>query len=214
MDNNIMFKLTYGLFIVTAKESNKSNGCIINTVMQQTAAPNRISITINKQNFTKEMISKTHAFNVSIIDETAEFSIFKHFGFQSGKDVDKFAEWTDYGTANNQIPYITKGCCGFLSAKVITQTDLGSHMLFLADVTDGQMLSKHTPMTYSYYHSNVKPKPQTQKIESKGEIWICKVCGYIYDEEKEGTAFKDLPDDWVCPLCKHGKEDFEKTFIS
>lgn len=207
MDNKVMFNLSYGLYVLTTKEKDKENGCIINTAMQQTSEPNCISVTVNKQNYTEQMIHKTGVFNISIIDETASFDLFRHFGFQSGKDVDKFAEYPDSRTAANKIPYISKGTNAYLSVKVVDEIDLGTHTLFLAEVTDGEVLSKEASMTYAYYHANVKPKPQAPK--SEGKVWVCKICGYTYDEAKEGIAFEDLPADWVCPLCKHGKADFE-----
>ncbi len=208
MDKEVMFQLSYGLYLLTAREGDRKNGCIINTAMQQTNEPNRISVTVNKMNYTQEMIGRTGLFNVSILDESAEFATFRHFGFQSGRDVDKFAGWPE-DLSENKIPYLIEGCCGFLSAKVCQTLDLGSHMFFLADVTDAQILSPKNPMTYAYYHAHVKPKPKAAQEKQEGTRWICRICGYIYDEAKEKIPFADLPEDWVCPLCKHGKDDFE-----
>lgn len=214
MDAEVMFRLSYGLFVVTTQAEGKPNGCIVNTVIQQTDEPKRISLTINKQNFTQGLIEKRGIFNVSILDETTGFATFEHFGFQSGKTVDKFAGWTDSAIADNGIPYITQGCCGYLSARVIQSIDLDSHVLYIADVTDGKILSEQKPMSYAYYHAHVKPKPpapeNTVGDDKKHGVWVCKICGYIYDEEKEGIPFEGLPEDWVCPLCKHGKSDFRK----
>ncbi|MCR4891886.1 MAG: flavin reductase [Lachnospiraceae bacterium] len=209
MDNTVMFKLTYGLFVLTAADDKKANGCIINTAIQQTAEPNRVSITVNKQNYTEGLIQKSGKFNLSFIDESAEFSLFQHFGFRSGRDADKFADLDKaaYETAANGIPYIKKGCNAFMSLKVEQTIDLGSHTLFIAHVEDGENLSKNASMSYAFYHANVKPKPQ--EVKSKGKVWVCKICGYVYDEDKEGVAFEDLPADWTCPWCKHGKQDFE-----
>ncbi|MDD5948778.1 MAG: flavin reductase [Lachnospiraceae bacterium] len=207
MDKKAMFQLSYGLYVLTTKDDSKANGCIINTAVQQTSEPNCISITVNKQNYTEQMLQKTDVFNISVIDETAEFSLFQHFGFQSGRETDKFADFSDSALAANGVPYITKGCNSYLSAEIVSRTDLGSHTLFLAKVTDGVMLSDAASMTYTYYHANVKPKPQA--VKSEGKVWVCKICGYVYDEAKEGVAFEDLPADWVCPLCKHPKSDFE-----
>lgn len=209
MDQNALFQLSYGLYILLARDGEKLNGCIVNTVIQQTDEPKQISVTVNKQNYTTEMISKTGKFNVSIMDESAEFGMFQQFGFQSGREVDKFAEMTDYQIAENKLPYLTKGCNAYLSAEVVKTIDLGTHIMFLAQVTDGVVLSQKASMTYAYYHANVKPKPQPKKTEGMGRQWICIICGYIYDEEKEGVPFEELPADWVCPLCKHGKGDFE-----
>lgn len=208
MDKEVMFQLSYGLYLLTARDGDRKNGCIINTAMQQTDEPNRISVTVNKRNYTQEMIERTGLFNLSILDESAEFATFRHFGFQSGREVDKFAD-RPVDLSENQVPYLAEGCCGFLSAKVCQTLDLGSHMFFLAEVTDAQRLSRKPPMTYAYYHAQVKPKPETVQGEQEGTRWICRTCGYIYDEAKEGIRFADLPKDWVCPLCKHGKDDFE-----
>ena len=199
MDNSIMFKLTYGLFVLTAREGEKANGCIINTAMQQTSTPNVISITVNKQNYTEQMVKKTGRFNVTFLDESVTFDTFRHFGFQSGRDTDKFADFADAAEAANGIPYITKGSNAYLSCEVIQSFDLGTHTLFLAEVKDGEILSDRASITYTYYQANVKPKPQPP-AGKKG--WVCKICGYVYEGEK-------LPDDFVCPLCKHGPADFE-----
>lgn len=194
-----MFKLTYGLFVLSAKEGEKDNGCIVNTVQQVTDTPNRIAVTVNKSNYTHDMILKTGRFNVSILSEDASFEIFQHFGFQSGRDVDKFADWNNYKRAENQITYITKGTNGYLCGKVIETMDLGTHTFFLAEVEDGDILNDSESVTYSYYHKNIKPQPK----ETKKTGWRCKICGYVYEGE-------ELPPDFICPLCKHGASDFEK----
>ena len=209
MDNSIMFKLTYGLFVLTAKDGEKANGCIINTAMQQTSTPNVISITVNKQNYTKQIVKKSGKFNVSFLDESVKFDTFKHFGFQSGRDVDKFADFADAKTAANGIPYITKGANAYLSCEVKQSLDLGTHTLFLAEVIDGEILSDQPSITYTYYQANVKPKPQKVEEKKAGKVWVCKIDGYEYDEEEEGVPFEDLPADWTCPWCKNGKQDFE-----
>ena len=190
MDMKAMFQLSYGLFVVTAKEGEKDNGCITNTAGQVTTTPNRITLAVNKNNYTHDMILRTGVFNVSILSEKAVFDTFRHFGFQSGRDVDKFA---DYGSAKrtaNGLYYITEGTNAYLSAKVVDTMDLGTHTLFLADVTDGEVLDSAASATYAYYHSNIKPAPA--KEEKKG--WRCKICGYIY----EGDV---LPEDFICPVC-------------
>lgn len=203
-----MFQLSYGLYILLAKEGNKLNGCIVNTVVQQTDEPKQISVTVNKNNYTEEMIARTGRLNVSVLDETAGFGTIQQFGFQSGRKVDKFQQETEYDMAENGLPYIIKGCNAYLSAKVMDSIDLGTHTMFLAHVTDGAILSENPSMTYAFYHAHVKPQPP--KKAGKGKQWVCKICGYIYDEEKESIPFRELPDDWVCPLCKHGKQDFEE----
>lgn len=207
MNKKAMYNLTYGLFVLCAEEDGKLNGCIINTAFQQTSEPNVISITVNKNNYTRYMVSRQKQFTVSMIDESADFSLFQHFGFQSGGSVNKFTDYSDYELAENGIPYISKGCNAYLSAKVIKEIDLGSHILFLAQVTAGEVLSDKPSMTYSFYQSNVKPKPQA--TASSGKVWVCKVCGYVYDDAVEKVPFEQLPEDYVCPTCKHGKQDFE-----
>lgn len=194
-----MFQLSYGLFVLSAKDGQKDNGCIVNTVQQVTTSPNRILVAVNKGNYTHDMIMKTGEFNASILSEDADFDIFKHFGFQSGRDVNKMEGLEDFDRAENGIIYLTKGANAYISAKVVQTTDLGSHTLFLADVTDGDVLNNVPSVTYAYYHKNIKPQPQ----ETKKTGWRCKICGYIYEGE-------ELPADFICPICKHGAEDFEK----
>jgi rubredoxin len=157
---------------------------------------------VNKGNYTHDMILSTGAFTVSILSEEASFDLFKHFGFQSGRDVNKFADFTDCKRGANGILYVTAGTNGYLSGKVISTSDLGSHTLFIADVTDGEVLSKAPSATYAYYHAHIKPRPVGTAPSGK-TIWRCVICGYEYEGE-------ELPADFVCPLCKHGPEDFEK----
>ena len=200
VEPNAMFKLSYGLFVLTAREANRDNGCIINTVTQLTDSPKRISIAVNKQNLTHDMILKTGVFNVSILSERAPFAIFKHYGFQSGRDTDKFAGVPALARAQNGIYYLPDSTNAFLSGKVTQTIDLGTHTLFIADVTEARVLSDAPSMTYAYYFENVKPKPA---VLEKKTGWVCKICGYVYEGE-------ELPEDFICPLCKHGAEDFEK----
>ncbi|MGN0538026.1 MAG: rubrerythrin [Acutalibacteraceae bacterium] len=197
MDKKSMYKLTYGLFVLTAKDGDKDNGCIVNTVTQVTTEPNRITVAVNKKNYTHDMIVKTGIFNVSILSDKSKFETYKHWGFQSGRDTDKLASVT-FSRSENGLAYITNETNAFLSAKVVSMTDLGTHTLFLADVTDGAVLSNDESVTYSFYQKNIKnaPSPTAQK---KG--FVCTVCGYIY----EGDT---LPDDFVCPWCKHPASDF------
>ncbi|SEQ27326.1 NADH-FMN oxidoreductase RutF, flavin reductase (DIM6/NTAB) family [Lachnospiraceae bacterium RM5] len=209
MNEKTMQKVTYGLYVLTTKEGEKINGCIINTMTQHTTTPNIISITVNKQNYTEELIKKSGEFNVSIIDETAKFDLFKRFGFQSGRDVDKFADFdeSEYKILENNIPIILKGVNSYVSAEVIESMDMGTHTLFIAKVTDMDIINDNNSASYAYYHANIKPKKE--EVKSKGKVWVCKICGYVYDDEKEAVPFEELPDDWVCPLCKHPKSDFE-----
>jgi flavin reductase (DIM6/NTAB) family NADH-FMN oxidoreductase RutF len=196
MDNKAMFNLTYGLFILTAKDGSKDNGCIVNTVSQVTTDPNRIVVAVNKNNYTHDIIKKTGEFNVSILTEKTTFDTFKHWGFQSGRNVDK-TEGINFKRAQNGIIYVAEDTNAVISAKVVSTTDLGTHTLFLADVTDCEVLSKDPSVTYTYYQNNIKPAPAPQK--KKG--FVCNICGYIY----EGDT---LPADFICPLCKHPASDF------
>ena len=203
IDNDAMFKFSYGLFVLTAKDGDKDNGCIINTAAQLTSKPNRINIAVNKANFTHDMIMKTGVFNISVLSEKAEFDTFKRFGFASGRDTDKFAGFEPYAERSaNGLYYVTKGVNAFMSAKVIDAHDYGTHTLFIAEVTEAQILSPDPSVTYAYYFAHIKPKPQP-KIEEEKTGWVCKSCGDVYEGE-------DLPADFICPLCKHGAEDFEK----
>ena len=199
MNQAAMFQLSYGLFVLSAKNGEKDNGCIVNTVQQVTTTPNRISIAVNKDNFTHDMIRDTGSFNVSILSEEVTFDIFKHFGFQSGRDVDKLKDFSDYERSSNGIFYLNKYANAFLSASVAEAVDLGTHTMFIADVTDGEVLSKVHSVTYANYHKHIKPQPQ----ETKKTGWRCKICGYIYEGE-------ELPADFICPICKHSASDFER----
>jgi len=201
VDPAAMFKLSYGLFVLTAKDGNKDNGCIINTVMQLTATPVKIIIGVNKANYTHDMIIKTGKFNVSVLSQSAPFSVFQQFGFKSGKDTDKFADCKEVSRAENGIRYLTKWTNGVISAEVKEAIDCGTHTLFIAEVNQAFSLSGEASVTYQYYFDNIKPKPQPQKANKKG--FVCKICGYVH----EGDT---LPDDFVCPLCKHGAADFER----
>ena len=197
-----MYALSYGLFVLTTKDGGKDNGCIINTGMQVTTEPNRIVFTVNKSNHTHDMLMNGKTFTLSVISEDADFSLFQHFGFQSGRDVDKFAGYGDAVRGDNGIMGVTKGINAWISGQVISTTDLGTHTLFLADVTDGDVVSDAPSATYAYYQSNIKPKPEATAAPSAKKRWVCKVCGYVYEGD-------ELPADFVCPLCKHPASDFE-----
>lgn len=198
MDNNAMYKIGYGLYVATAEEDGKHNGCIINTVMQVTTTPNRISINVNKQNKTHDMILKTGKFNVSIITEKADFELFKHFGFQTGAEVDKFAGYEYAAKSENGLYYITNATNAYISGQVIQTVDLGTHTMFIADVVDAKVLNEDKSVTYDYYQENIKPKPEEVKAK-KG--YRCVICNYVYEGD-------ELPADYVCPICKHGASDF------
>lgn len=200
VERGAMFKLTYGLFVLTARDGEKDNGCIINTVTQVTEKPQRITIAVNKNNFTHDMVLKTGRFNVSVLSTDAPFKVFEHFGFQSGRSVNKFENCEQIVRTENGIVYIPKYTNAVISGKVITTIDEGTHTLFVADVTEAKTLSSAPSMTYQYYFENVKPKPAPAPEKKKG--FVCTICGYVYEGET-------LPADFICPLCKHGAEFFE-----
>lgn len=199
MDISALYKISYGLYVLTAKEGEKSNGCIINTVNQVTETPNRITIAVNKQNYTHDLILNTGLFDVAIMDQNAPFEVYKHFGFQSGKDHDKM-KGMEFAVSDSGILYPVEHVTAMIEGKVFQTVDLGTHSLFIADVTDAKMITGVEPVTYAYYHANVKPKPQAAP-EKKG--YRCTICNYVYEGE-------ELPPDYICPLCKHGVEVFEK----
>ena len=201
VEQNAMFSLSYGLFVLTARDGAKDNGCIINTVTQLTDTPKRISIAVNKANYTHDMIKKTGVFNISVLSNDAPFAMFQRYGFQSGRDVDKFAGVQGMARATNGVYYLPYCTNAFISARVTQTIEFETHTLFIADVTEARQLSEVPSMTYAYYFANVKPKPSKLK-EQHG--WVCKICGYVYEGE-------ELPADFICPLCKHGAEDFEKV---
>ena len=198
MDNKALYKLTYGLFLLTANQDDKDNGCIINTAIQVANNPTRVSIAVQKNNFTHDMILATGIFNVSSISTAANFDLFKRFGMQSGRDVDKFDGFTDVNRSENGLYYLTKASNMFLSAKVTEHFDLGSHTMFIGELTDAQVLSADDSCTYGFYQSDIKPKPAA-KTDKRS--WTCSVCGYVYEGD-------EVPDDFECPLCHHGKADF------
>lgn len=216
MDKKVMEKLSYGLFVCTAKDGEKDNGCIINTATQVTSIPNRVAVAINKDNYTHDMVVKTKVMNVSTISEDASFDMFKHFGFQSGRDVDKFSpasgEWMKEHhqackRADNGVMYISEGVNSYMSLAVQDMIDLGTHTLFICAVTDGAVLNDTPSATYAYYHQNIKTQVEKVGTTPEGKtVWKCKICGYIYEGE-------DLPEDFICPWCKHPAEDFEKVNI-
>ncbi|MCR5651978.1 MAG: flavin reductase [Lachnospiraceae bacterium] len=205
MNNKAMYALSYGLFVLSTKAGDKDNGCITNTAIQVTSDPNRIAVAVNCANYTNELMKQAGIFNISVISEDADFELFKKFGFQSGRDTDKYAGFSDFARTANGLTYVTKGTNAFLSAKITDRVELGSHTLFIAEVTDMDVLSNVPSATYSYYQSNIKPKPEAVGQTKTGEtIWRCTICGYEYVGE-------ELPDDFICPICKHPKSDFEKV---
>ncbi len=199
MDTKALFKIGYGLYVLTASQNEKDNGCIINTAMQLTSNPCQIGIAVNKLNYTNKMIQETKKFNISVLSEDVKFETFKHFGFQSGQNINKFESFFDTKRSPNGVLYITKETNAFISAYVKQEIDLGTHTLFIAQLVGAEVLSDRPTITYDYYQKNVKPKPE----QTKKTGWRCKICGYIYEGE-------ELPSDFICPWCKHGTDDFER----
>lgn len=203
MNPKTLFNISYGLYVLTVNHEGKDNGCIINTVTQVAMNPDQITIAVNKANYTRDLISASRKFTASIISEAASFDLFKHFGFQSGKNVDKFAAFTDWKRGANGAPIITAGTNAYIAGWVTQEIDLGSHTLFVASVTDMDILSDIPSVTYNYYQQNIKPKPQpTAKAPEGKHVYRCKICGYEYVGD-------ELPADFICPLCKHPASDFE-----
>ena len=200
IDLNSLFKISYGLFILSARDGNKDNGCIINTAMQITDKPLRIVIAVNKSNLTGRMIINTGVFNLSVLTQTVPFDLIKHFGFCSGYDTDKFVNYDNNMRTKNGVHYINKYVNSVISATTVEMIECETHTLFIADITQAFSISDEPSVTYQYYFDNIKLKPQIPKEIKKG--FICKICSYVYEGEI-------LPDDYICPLCKHGAKDFE-----
>ncbi len=196
-DLTALFKIGYGLYVVTSNDGKKDNGLIVNTVTQVTNSPNRVAVCINKQNYSHHTIKNTGVMNVNCLSVEAPFSVFENFGFQSGRNVDKFAKCEPL-RSDNGLVFLPKYINSFMSLKVEDYVDLDTHGMFICTVTEARVISDKETMTYTYYQNNVKPKPETEG--KKG--WVCKVCGYVYEGE-------ELPEDYICPLCKHGAADFE-----
>lgn len=204
MDNKALFNLSYGVFMLSTKKGEIANGCITNTCIQVTNSPTRIAISVINANYTCELLKESGVFTLSILDQTCTFETIKHFGFQSGRDVNKFAD-VQLPIDVNGVPYLGWQSCAVLSCKVVSTQDLGSHTLFVAEVVDAKVLSENVPLTYADYHSKVKPKPAAKMEDKKIVGWRCKICNYVY----EGS---ELPPDYSCPICGHGAEDFEPIY--
>ena len=196
-DMTALFKIGYGLYVVTSNDGKKDNGLIVNTVSQVAENPTKIAVTINKANYSHHVIKQTGIMNVNCLTVEAPFKVFETFGFQSGRNVDKFADCTPL-RSDNGLVFLPRYINAFMSLKVEQYVDLDSHGMFICSVTEARTISDVETMTYAYYHANVKPKPETEG--KKG--YVCKICGYIYEGE-------ELPEDFICPLCKHGVQDFE-----
>ena len=203
-DLTALFKIGYGLYVITSNNGKNDNGFICNTVTQVTSQPNRVAVCINKQNYSHHVIQTTGVMNVNCLDTSAPFEVFKCFGFRSGRNVDKFEDnklftKDELLRSDNGLVFLPRFINAVMSLKVFQYIDLGTHGMFICDVTEARVLSSRETMTYTYYQNEVKPKPEAQN--KKG--WVCKVCGYIYEGDP-------LPDDFICPLCKHGAADFER----
>ena len=230
MDLKTLHKVSYGLYIITSTNNDKINGQIANVLFQITSEPPRVAISINKQNLTHEYIKKSKVFTASILSVNAPMTLIGNFGFKSGRDIDKFKD-INYNIGKTKSPIVTDGSLAFVEGKIIDSIECGTHTIFIGEVVNAEILSDDKPMTYEYYHKvkgGISPKTAptymksidetVKKEERKMDKYVCKVCGYVYDPEKgdpdngidPGTKFEDIPDDWVCPVCGVGKEDFEK----
>jgi len=230
MNLKTLHKISYGLYIICSINNGKINGQIANVLFQITSDPQRVAISINKNNLTHEYIKKSKVFAASILSENAPMTLVGNFGFKSGRDTDKFKD-VNYKIGKTKSPIITNGTLAFIEGKVIDSIECDTHTIFIGDVLDAEILNKDEPMTYAYYHickGGVSPKTaptyikdidkKTKKEENEMEKYRCNICGYIYDPEKgdsdnnipPGTKFEDLPDNWVCPICGAPKTDFSK----
>ena len=204
MDKKALYKLSYGVFMLSTKDGETVNGCITNTCMQVANSPTRIAIAVINTNYTCDLIKKSGVFALSLLDETCSFELIKHFGFQSGREVNKF-ENLQMPVDVNGIPYMGWQACAVISGKVISSQDLVSHTLFIAEVVDAKLLNDNAPLTYDDYQTKVKPKPAPKAEDKKIVGWRCKICKYEY----KGS---ELPEDFACPLCGHGADDFEPIY--
>ncbi len=216
-------KISYGLYLVSSKRESKLNGQIANIVFQITSEPPTIGLSINKQNLTHEFIQESHIFAISILSENTPLEFIGHFGFKSGREIDKF-KGINYKLGGTGVPIVLDNSVGYLEAEVINQIDVGTYTIFIGKVGDAQIVADAEPMTYAYYHEVKKgTAPKTAPTYIKEEVkkmdkYVCTVCGYVYDPQagdldsgiKPGTPFEKLPDDWVCPVCGAGKDAFKK----
>ncbi|MGI5822597.1 MAG: flavin reductase [Dethiobacteria bacterium] len=227
MNLSVLHNISYGLYVVTAKDGGRLNGQIANTVFQISNDPPTIAISINKQNLTNTFIRNSGLFAISVLSQEAPLSLVGQFGFKSGRDVDKFVD-VNYKTTAQGLPYLDEGALAYIEAKVVQEINVRTHTIFIGEITAAEILRKGNPMTYAFYHQVKKgttpPAAPTYIKEETGNSspatkYECSVCGYIYDPETgdpennipPGTAFADLPDDWVCPVCSEGKEVFKET---
>ena len=204
MDKKALYKLSYGVFMLSTRDGETVNGCITNTCMQVANSPTRIAIAVINTNYTCDLIKKSGVFALSLLDQTCSYELIKHFGFQSGREVNKF-ENLQMPVDVNGIPYMGWQACAVISGKVISSQDLGSHTLFIAEVEDAKLLNDNAPLTYDDYQTKVKPKPAPKAEDKKIVGWRCKICKYEY----QGS---ELPEEFACPLCGHGADDFEPIY--
>ncbi len=197
-DGTALHAIGYGLYIVTTRENGKDSGLVVNTVCQIASNPDLISVSVNRANHSAEVIRRTEKMNVSVLTEETPFELFRRFGFQSGKTVDKMKGLL-YGRSENNLPYLTQYANAFFSLKVQSVIETPSHLLFLCSIEESRVLSKEPSATYAFYHAHIKPK----KTQQKKSGWVCKICGYVHEDES-------LPADFICPICKHPASDFEK----
>lgn len=195
MDQKALFRIEYGLYLATTRDGDKDNGAILNSIVQVTNTPARVAVTVNNQGFTCELIKKTGKLNLCPLNEKTPFAVFQRFGMQSGRNVDKFEGEQAFRTENG-LYFLPAYATAVISLSVFQSIDLGTHTMLICDVEDAMILSDDATMTYSYYHANVKEKPQ------KKRGYVCRICGYVYEGDP-------LPADFICPLCGHGAEDFE-----
>ena len=201
MDTNALHKIGYGLYVLIAQHGGKDNACIINVAQQVTSDPLQLMICVNKQNLTHDMVLKTAKFNLCPLSEEATMKPFEHFGFQSGRNVNKFEQCEVELRTENGLLYLPKYINACFQCVVTKAIDLGTHTMFIAMVLDAKVLSDSPSITYAYYQQHIKPKPAEQQPASGKKRWVCEVCGYVYEGD-------ELPDDYICPICKHGKSDF------
>lgn len=204
MDLKAMEKLTYGIYMLSTVQEEQKNGCIINTCMQVANDPARIAISVLNSNYTCELLKKSRIFAMSLLDEKCTFDTIRHFGYQSGRTVNKFEGIAAPKDCQN-VPYLNWTTCSVISGKVTELFDLGTHTLFIGEIVDARLLNDHAPLTYADYQAHIKPKPEAISKDKKITGWRCKICGYIYDGS-------ELPPDFVCPLCGHGADDFEPVY--
>lgn len=198
IDLTALFKISYGLYVVTSNDGSRDNGLIVNTVTQVTNTPNRVAVIINKSNYSHDVIKETKKLNVNCLSTDAPFSIFENFGFKSGRDTDKFADITPLRSENG-LAILPQYINAYMSLTVESYVEIDTHGMFICTLDEAKVVSDADAMTYTYYQDNVKPK---RKIEEKKKGFVCKICGYVYEGET-------LPDDFICPICKHGASDFE-----